>query len=507
MERRVPQDGKGLPFRQASPETMPRPNFRRSPGIQRKVSIVAFFFVMACCMSFLQLHTKFYDTQYLNQYQVDVRGLHEILRKNVREKESAPVYDHLLQQQQRELHNKYPNSTSPFAYAFVIGGCDPDYAPSYQNYIFNIVVAAKILMERGSKADVVVLLQVSNKARHQRLPRSDVRLLHALGVYVYYFPQQTEGTESFYRTQLDKFRILSLTQYQRILYMDGDIMPLANLDYLFECSVNGTIRENLVIRGIYEPANGGFFMLQPGSDLLDQVIDTVSWREATAKELPYPHFDEIVGWGQPLALNDPWISERRNGTNYTFLAAFADQGLLYHYTKYVRQSVSIVLPNGVVEHWVPPEMIGTKPTTTTRPTRTVATNASYRLFDQIGASQGSNRLLVPGRHNRFGSPRHSFVHFTGERKPWMGGPPGGLRVTNATCLENGKNYWFWKLQDFNDRLQIGLDFHTHWRVGEHLPPLGLYPVQETVLLASTNLRTPLVRDYPHAPDEYRVVVV
>ena len=152
---------------------------------------------------------------------------------------------------------EYPGSTSPFAYGFVIGGCDPGRIESYQNYLFNIAIAAKILRERGSTADVIALFQVSESAKTHELAPEDLRLLHALGVYVYYIPQQTHGQQSFYRTQLDKFRILGLTQYERVLFLDGDVMPIANLDYMFEMSVNGTLQDNIVLQGIHEPANGG----------------------------------------------------------------------------------------------------------------------------------------------------------------------------------------------------------------------------------------------------------
>ena len=151
----------------------------------------------------------------------------------------------------------YPMSTSPFAYTFVVGGCDPTRPESYQNYLFNIAISAKILKERGSMADVVALFQVSESAESHELAHEDLKVLHALGVYVYYIPQQTHGQQSFYRKQVDKFRILGMEQYQRILFLDGDIMPIANLDYLFEMSVNGTLRENVVFQGFKEPANGG----------------------------------------------------------------------------------------------------------------------------------------------------------------------------------------------------------------------------------------------------------
>ena len=394
---------------------------------------------------------------------------------------------------QQHVHNNnnstttLTNLTSPFAYAFVIGGGDPDNTPSYQNYLFNVLIATIILKHQGSTADVVALFQVSAKAKRTRLPHKDVRLLHALGVHVYYIPQQTAGQESFYRTQLDKFRILGLTQYQRILFMDGDVMPLANLDYLFELSVGGTLQENVVMQGFFEPANGGFFMLRPG--YLKEINDIIQWRERTGKTLPYPHFDPLVGWGQPLPMDDPWVSKKQSGTNYTFLAAFADQGLLYYYTKYVRRSVSIVLRNGTVENWASVDTTLSNGTTLKSVQRQ---SVLHKPMEE--AKQASNPLTVAGKHNRYCTPMSSFVHFTGRGKPWLKKCPKGLN--NSTKLESAERYWFWNLMELDKELEIGLNFSTHWSTGRQRPSLGLWPNYRTVREAQSNLLTKLERDYP-----------
>ena len=41
-----------------------------------------------------------------------------------------------------------------YAYAFVVGGCDPE-RPGYRSFVYNILVASRTLQEEGSKADVV----------------------------------------------------------------------------------------------------------------------------------------------------------------------------------------------------------------------------------------------------------------------------------------------------------------------------------------------------------------
>ena len=48
----------------------------------------------------------------------------------------------------------------------------------------------------------------------------------------------------------------------------------------------------VVLQGIFEPANGGFFLLSPGH--LEEVNEIVAWRERTARELEHPHFDPVA---------------------------------------------------------------------------------------------------------------------------------------------------------------------------------------------------------------------
>jgi alpha-N-acetylglucosamine transferase len=59
---------------------------------------------------------------------------------------------------------------------------------------------------------------------------------------------------------LDEFLLLYLIEYDRVLFMDGDVMARGSLDYLYYLSMNGTLPENVVVAGITEP-NGCVVML------------------------------------------------------------------------------------------------------------------------------------------------------------------------------------------------------------------------------------------------------
>jgi hypothetical protein len=108
--------------------------------------------------------------------------------------------------QQNERPVEAANSTltgkrqlAKYAYAFVLGGCNPDEEfPAYRYFIYNILVSARVLREAGSQADVVAFFQISYKSTFDRLPPEDVRLLEAMNVRIKYIPKSAQ--ESFYRT-------------------------------------------------------------------------------------------------------------------------------------------------------------------------------------------------------------------------------------------------------------------------------------------------------------------
>jgi hypothetical protein len=221
---------------------------------------------------------------------------------------------------------------SPYAYAYVIAGCSLA-KPVYKNYIYNVLVATKVLRSEGSKADVFVFFQMSYDSTSDALPEEDVLVLEKMNIKFRYIPKSK--IENFFKTMLDKFRVLGLTEYRRVLFMDSDVMPTGNLDYLFELSdgPDAILKPNLVVTGREEPANGGFFMLAPGEGELEEMNEIIHQREVKAQSLPYPYFDEVEGWGHEIQSPDKWNLLSSSGTNWTFWAAFADQGLLYHWVR------------------------------------------------------------------------------------------------------------------------------------------------------------------------------
>ena len=345
---------------------------------------------------------------------------------------------------------------SKYAYAYVIGGCNPS-NPSYRGFIYNVLVSTRLLRDQGSMNDVVVFIQLTySYTDGNTLPEVDIKALEGLDVHIYYIPPSPY--ESFYETVMSKFRVLQLTQYRRVILMDGDVMPVSNLDFLFELSDdnaygpgNSTLKPNLVVAGPWEPANAGFFMLAPERGDYEHICEIIEKREERIKRLPDKLFDEHEGWGHIIEAPDEWVSRKNRGGNWTFHFAFSDQGLLYHWTKYVKKSVSIVFLDRVDS--LSADTNGKPYLERTMP----------RVFDRYSKPL----ILQYGSCNKFMCDYH---HFTGLLKPWLRKPPEDLSET--TKLKSGQHIWWWYLKMADRELSLGLDF-DNW-VSPGRPTHGLY---------------------------------
>lgn len=354
--------------------------------------------------------------------------------------------------------DNFNNTNSPYAYAFVIGGVNPS-RPGYKGFLYNILVSARILRQLGSTADVVAFFQMSHAYRRRdTLPAEDLRAIRGMGIKLYYIERSEH--ESFYETVMNKFRILQLTQYRRVLLLDGDVMPVSNLDYLFHLSDdnkfgpgNSTLRENVIVSGPYEPSNAGFFMLKPSRGDYDHILDIIQKRHQQA-EKDGVLFDEYKGWGHVIEEGDEWVSRRESGRNWTFHFAFSDQGLLYHWTKYVKHSVSIVY-YGKVENWSPMEVNGE--------TKAV----KERVLDKPFLEHSKPLIHQFTTCKKF---MCDYMHFSGNQKPWLKRPPADLDGSNK--LFNKDNIWWYFLMVVDHELGLNLDF-ANWVPGQR-PSLGLY---------------------------------
>jgi hypothetical protein len=305
---------------------------------------------------------------------------------------------------------------SPWAYCFLLGGARLEREGSdYRAGLFSVVAATHYLRKQGSTADVVLMVQLSVHADPTLTTLADweQEMLQKSGIRVTYLPRFAKPImECFYSLVMEKFRILTLTEYKRVMFLDYDIFPKCNLDYMFELSdpqdarmsrtkiSQPLLKANVVLGYKKEPSNAGMFILEPNLDDYQLLLKEIKRKEERALQLPYPHWDDVEGWGHVIDPSDAWQSPRgENGTRWTWPYAYADQGLLFYWTKYVKKSVSLVRFD-TVESW------GVDSDDNLQVESTVK-----RLLDKHSPCHGKG-VARP-------SPYTDFIHFTGNTKPWQ----------------------------------------------------------------------------------------
>jgi hypothetical protein len=207
---------------------------------------------------------------------------------------------------------------SPYCYVFLVGGVSED-NPGYRGFLYTAMIASKVLRQYGSTADVLVMIQYAHTSNYTDLPEAE--MLGKLSMRLQYLPRAT-SQGSFADVVLQKFQILELVEYRRVLFLDADILPLNNLDYVFQMSEAGIIQPNLVVATRAEPTNAGFWLVTPAKGdhaVLNQIVrDHVD------------PFDRTMGWGHSFVqAGDHWEAVLTRHNKWKFWCAHLDQGLLY----------------------------------------------------------------------------------------------------------------------------------------------------------------------------------
>jgi hypothetical protein len=141
--------------------------------------------------------------------------------------------------------------------------------------------------------------------------------------------------------------------------------------------------------------------------------------------------------------------------------AFADQGLLYHWVKYVKRSVSIVFGP---ELWNWSEKKGQL----VRETHLNALdNFTCPKFPWESLNGTEVALMTKPVYR-------DMKHFTGSRKPWLQWKKTGLPpiIRNAKDAKNPFHLWFHILRTLRDERKWNIDVE-HLSFGK--PILGKYP--------------------------------
>jgi hypothetical protein len=195
------------------------------------------------------------------------------------------------------------------------------------------------------------MVQVSATTSATNLTPLEEEVFSKLNITVVYLPKQPHPEmETFYSLVVQgKFYILNLIQYSRVMFLDVDIWPRCNLDYLFSLSerdipdVSGNafssnnvmrhrsrplLKENIVMGWKHEPSHAGIFLLQPQLGAYDNILQNIIDEKESRPWDPLKGWGHIIGdpFDKTMPVEDAWEAPSgMKGTNWSWAYAFADQ--------------------------------------------------------------------------------------------------------------------------------------------------------------------------------------
>ena len=327
--------------------------------------------------------------------------------------------------------------SSDYAYTWVLGGIHED-KPSYKGLCGQFWSLEISPEGRFRRRDFWVYARLSPNSTLDDLSDEEKQIFRALDVNVILLDKPKK--ESFAQVVYDKFLTINMTDYKRVMFLDGDMMPMTNLDYIFHLSdpdyqdTPTLLRPNFIMATRGEPCNTGVFMVEPSLQNFQKYLGVVRRQHQSAKKLPYPHFDWEKGWGHSFKeTRDFWESVNMKGKQqWRWHASHSDQGLMYMYAKYVLGEVSIAIGERV-QNWRrgSGERVPVK--------ESEARDLFIPFQGKILRHQHSCDSVDGRRQNRFwrcNPPYDSTAHFMGKEKPWLGQYVIQKVVQASGCLLN-----------------------------------------------------------------------
>jgi hypothetical protein len=182
----------------------------------------------------------------------------------------------------------------------------------------------------------------------------------------------------------------------------------------------------------------------------------------------------------------------RNGTQWDWYGANADQGLIYYWMKYVKKSVSLIVKHEV-EQW---EANGEG-----------ALERADDLHPNILDQHGCTNDLGP-RRNGGPSPYSDFVHLTGRAKPWNSNREDLEHAIQTKSFKdcNDKEKWYFSLVEALKEVgmfqEVAMDFILGRREN---PAVGIAPSFQQMALYLMAKRRNRWKQFENGSDEPNVI--
>ena len=139
----------------------------------------------------------------------------------------------------------------------------------YGGFLLGARVLGKSLRDTGTEKDMIALCTetVSEEAK-EVLKADGWQIRPAKNIENPYAKKSSRG--SYFSGAYSKLHMWNMTEYDRIVYLDSDVLVLSNIDHLFDCGTFCAVYRHSDL------FNSGVFVLEPSSVVFNNMLKMVS---------------------------------------------------------------------------------------------------------------------------------------------------------------------------------------------------------------------------------------
>lgn len=144
------------------------------------------------------------------------------------------------------------------------------------SYLPGVWVLNQSLREVGSQYDLYVLVPENRKAElSEQLSRWELPILTAPAVEVPEDLLERMGKDSYWNETFFKLRIAGLTQFEKIVLLDSDMLILRNIDHLFEKPSLSAVGSGQSLIPEWKGLNSGLIVLEPSKEFEAHLLSSI----------------------------------------------------------------------------------------------------------------------------------------------------------------------------------------------------------------------------------------
>ena len=142
------------------------------------------------------------------------------------------------------------------------------------NYLLGVIVLGESLRQVGATYPLWVALSES-------IPPNIDALLRHKGMHVIRLPasieipSQLKEKSGYWGNTFDKLHLFGLTKFDKLVYLDSDMMVLLNIDELFEKPHMSAVAAGRLVHPGWERLNSGLMVIEPAAQLPEKIAATL----------------------------------------------------------------------------------------------------------------------------------------------------------------------------------------------------------------------------------------